>query len=170
MPKHQNLLEYPGMKDIYQILDNLNIKYTKHEHEAVFTCEEAEDLISDIPGTHVKNLFLRNKKGDKHWLVIVEDKDRADINKLRKSLGENKLSFASAERLDKYLKLTPGSVSPFGLINDDKHEVIMVLYNNVLDKNEIINFHPNINTATLSLKVEDFKKYLEWCENTIISV
>lgn len=156
-----------NMADIYKILQELDIKYTKYDHEAVFTVEESKKIETEIFGTHTKNLFLRNKKGNKHWLVIVEGHARADMNKLRKFLDENKLSFASPERLKKYLNLTPGSVTPFGLINDKKHEVIVVIYEDLLEKNDTINFHPNINTTTLNLRVKDFKKFLQWSKNEI---
>ncbi len=155
------------MKDIYQILEKLNIVFTKYDHEAVFTVAESEKIDKILPGTKTKNLFIRNKKGDKYWLVIIEGEIRADMNELKKILGENKISFASAEKLKKYLNLTPGSVSPFGLINDKNHEVTVIIYDDVLNKNDSINFHPNINTSTLNLKVSDFKKYLEWTNNKI---
>lgn len=154
------------MTDIYQTLADLNINYIRHDHPAVFTCEEAEKFCPLIPGGKSKNLFLRNRKGDKHYLLIVESSKRVDLAKLASILNESKLGFASEERLKKHLGLTPGSVSPFGLINDERHEVI-VLIDQDLWKEERLSFHPNINTATLELAREEFKKFLDGCGNEI---
>lgn len=150
------------MKDIYKILEDLGIKYVKHDHPALFTCEQAEEYYAKIPGAHTKNLFLRNKKGDKYYLVVVESKKRADINKLRGDLGESKLGFGSPERLLNVLGLTPGSVTPFGLINDEQKQVAKVLIDKDLLDFEVVNFHPLINTATLGISAENFKKFLGW--------
>jgi Ala-tRNA(Pro) deacylase len=155
------------MNNIYQILDKLGIKYEKHEHPAVFTVEESEkyDLKFDCGKT--KNLFLRNKKGNRHYLIVLESSKRADINKLSTLLSESRFSFASPERMNKYLGLTPGSVSPFGLINDASKEVTAVIDQDLL-KHEKLGFHPNINTATLAVKTNDFKKFLNWTGNKIV--
>lgn len=155
------------MEEVYKILDSLNIKYQKFSHEAVYTVEEADNLNLDIDGNTNKSLFLRNAKGNNHYLVLMNGKKRMDINKLQGLLEETRLSFASSERLLKYLKLTPGSVSPFGLINDKNHEVIVVVDKELLEFKNLA-FHPNINTQTLSLEIEDFKKYLENTGNKIL--
>ena len=160
------------MKNIYKILEDLGIKYAKHDHPPLFTCEQAEEYYAKIPGAHTKNLFLRNKKGDRYYLVVVESKKRADINKLRADLGESKLAFGSPERLMNVLGLTPGSVTPFGLINDEQKQVVKVLIDKDLFNFEVVNFHPLVNTTTLGIEVEDFKKFLDWTrhlwEETVI--
>ena len=155
------------MKDIYTILKDLNILYEKCEHAAVFTAEEADVAYENRTGARCKNLFLRNKKGNKHFLVIVERSKKTDIKKVGEQLGEKHLSFASPERLKKCLGLTPGAVTPFGLINDTSHEVIVGIDPDLL-KEEYVNFHPNMNTATLLVKVTDFTKFLDWAGNTVI--
>lgn len=154
------------MDEVFKTLDKLNIKYKIFNHKAIYTVEEADDLSLDIDGNNNKSLFLRNAKGNNHYLVMMNGKKRMDINKLQRLLNETRLSFASPERLIKYLKLTPGSVSPFGLINDLNHEVHVVVDNELLDYRNLA-FHPNINTQTLSLSIEDFKKYLENCGNKV---
>ena len=154
------------MKDIYQILNDLTVEYIRHDHLAVFTCEEAEKFCPPIPGGKSKNLFLRNRKGDKHYLLIVESSKRVDLGRLASLVNESKLGFASEERLKEHLGLTPGSVSPFGLINDQTHRVI-VLIDQDLWKEDRLSFHPNINTATLELTREEFKKFLDECGNEI---
>ncbi len=154
---------------VYHCLNNLNISYIVHEHPAVFTVEEAQKFCSDIPGIHCKNLFLRNKKGNKHYLFTLEETKPADLKSLCKKIGETSLSFASPDRLYKYLGLTPGSVSPFGLINDENKEVVFLLDKDLTHSNTI-NFHPNINTATINLSFADFEIFLNWCENKVLYI
>lgn len=155
------------MKNIYEILENLGIDFIKYDHEAFFTCEQSEQFYSQhLASGKAKNLFLRNKKGDKHYLAIVEASKRVDLKNLAKIVQQQALSFASPERLMKYLGLTPGSVSPFGLINDEKHEVFVFVDNDLM-KFEKLHFHPNINTATLEIKREDLNKFLDFCTNEV---
>jgi len=112
---------------VYDALGALGITYTRHEHPPVFTVEEAEQHWRDIDATHCKNLFLRNKKGSAHYLVVVEKSTPVDIRRLTSQLGEDRLSFASPERLAVHLGLTAGAVSPFGIINDRNHAVTVVV-------------------------------------------
>ncbi|MFA5996048.1 MAG: prolyl-tRNA synthetase associated domain-containing protein [Patescibacteria group bacterium] len=157
------------MSNIYTILSELNIKFLEHKHPALFTCADAEQYYGKIPGGKSKNLFLRNRKGNQHYLVVVETNKMLDLKRLTQALGETPLSFASPQRLLKYLGLTPGSVSPFGLINDVNKEVIVVIDND-LWHHEHVNFHPNVNTATLELDREDFKKFLQWSGQKVMTV
>ncbi|MTI67227.1 MAG: prolyl-tRNA synthetase associated domain-containing protein [Firmicutes bacterium] len=149
---------------VYKVLDELEINYTCHEHPPLYTVEDAKKFDIDIPGAHCKNLFLKNKKGKKHYLVILEDSKRLSFNDLSGVLNGEKLSFASERRLDKYLNLKPGSVSVFGLINDINNEVKVVI-DSELKNFEKINFHPNVNTKTLTINFGDFKSFLNWCGN-----
>ncbi|WP_026888673.1 prolyl-tRNA synthetase associated domain-containing protein [Clostridium beijerinckii] len=149
---------------VYEILDLLGIKYTKYEHNAIYTVEEAKNLDIDIPGGHCKNLFIRNGKGDVHYLVVLDEDKRVDLKALAKQICSTHLSFASEERLFKYLKLTPGSVTPFGLINDSNNEVIVLIDKELANK-DIVNFHPNVNTATIGVSYEDFEKFIVWHKN-----
>jgi Ala-tRNA(Pro) deacylase len=149
---------------VYKVLEELCVSYTRHDHPPVYTVEEAEKHWTDITGAHCKNLFLRNKRGNRHYLLILEASKSADLKALTKMLGEDRLSFASEERLNRYLDLEAGAVSPFGLINDrDKH--VQVLMDEDLRKAEKLNFHPNVNTATVGLSFTDFEKFLSWCGN-----
>jgi len=151
---------------VYEVLKELGVSYTRYEHPPVYTVEEAEKHWTDITGAHCKNLFLRNKKGNRHYLLILEASKSADLKTLTKLLGEDRLSFASEERLIRYLDLEAGAVSPFGLINDhDKH--VQVLIDEDLRKAEELNFHPNVNTATAGLSFTDFVKFLSWCGNRL---
>ena len=151
---------------VYEVLESLEVSYVRHEHPPVFTVEEAEKHWKDITGAHCKNLFLRNKKGNRHYLVVLESTKRADLKSLEKQLGEDRLSFASPERLMRYLGLDTGAVSPFGLLNDSQKEV-QVIIDQDLQEAETINFHPNVNTATIGLSFSDFQKFLSFCGQKI---
>ncbi len=102
---------------VYDALAALGIPYERFEHPPVFTVEEAERYWADIPATHCKNLFLRNAKGTRHYLVVLEHSKKADLKLLAAKIGDDRLSFASADRLMRFLGLTPGSVSPMGLLH-----------------------------------------------------
>jgi len=147
-------------------LESLSITYTRVEHPAVYTVEQARSHWSDLAGVHCKNLFLRNKKGNRHYLVILEDSKSADLKALTRYLGEDRLSFASAQRLERLLGLEPGAVSPFGLINDSAKEV-RLLIDQDLKGASMIYFHPNVNTATVGLSFADFERFLQHCGQEI---
>lgn len=153
-------------KKVYAVLDELGISYTRHEHPPVYTVEQAEEHWTQIIGAHCKNLFLRNKKGNRHYLVILEASKIADLKSLNKLLGEDRLSFASEKRLMKYLGLEAGAVSAFGLIQDTEN-LVQVVIDDDLKKAEAVNFHPNVNTATVGISFSDFEKFLTWSRNTI---
>jgi Ala-tRNA(Pro) deacylase len=154
---------------VYERLASLGIAFTRHTHPPVATVEEAEQYWQDIDATHCKNLFLRNQKGTKHYLVILKHSKRADLRAVADQVGDGKLSFGSPERLMTHLGLTPGSVSPFGLINDREHGVRVVVDRD-LKSAARLSFHPNINTATLTITAADFTRFLESCGNTITYV
>ena len=151
---------------VYDALRGLGIAWERFEHPPVFTVEEAERYWADVPAAHCKNLFLRNAKGTRHYLVVLEHAKRADLRALSARLGDDKLSFASADRLMRYLQLTPGAVSPFGLVHDSARDVIVVLDAD-LAATERIGFHPNVNTATITLLTADFLRFLEARGNVV---
>ncbi len=147
------------MQEVLDFLNSLRITYTNHKHQAVFTCEESSVVDSSIKGARSKNLFIKGRTTGKYFLVILDCAKRADLKKIQETLGEKKISFASPEELYHYLKLTPGSVSPFGLINDTDH-LVHVLIDEEFWKNDLVSFHPNINTATIQLSKDGFVKFL----------
>jgi len=151
---------------VYTVLGQLGLSYERHEHPAVFTVEQALEHWSGIDATHCKNLFLRNKKGDRHYLVVAGHSTPIDIGALAVRVGDNRLSFASAERLAAHLGLTAGAVSPFGLIND-RAKTVRVLLDERLRSAARVGFHPNVNTATVVLAFADFERFLAWCGNPI---
>jgi Ala-tRNA(Pro) deacylase len=152
---------------VYTVLGQLGLSYERHEHPAVFTVEQALEHWSGIDATHCKNLFLRNKKGDRHYLVVAEHSTPIDIGALAARVGDNRLSFASAERLAARLGLTPGAVSPFGLIND-REKTVRVVLDERLRAATRVGFHPNVNTATVVLAFADFERFLAWCGNPVV--
>ncbi|HVL67728.1 MAG TPA: prolyl-tRNA synthetase associated domain-containing protein [Vicinamibacterales bacterium] len=146
-------------RPVFEALDALGIVYAAYEHPAVFSSEDAATYWRDIPGTPVKNLFLRNKKGDRHYLVILGIEKRADLRELVRIIGDDRFSFGSAERLGEKLGLTPGSVSPFGLLHPGSRDV-QVIIDEELRGAERLLFHPNINTATVTISFADLERFL----------
>jgi Ala-tRNA(Pro) deacylase len=156
----------PGEREVYEALDALGIDFTRFAHPPVFTVEEAEPYWDGIPAAHCKNLFLRNTKGTRHYLVVLAHSKKADLRAIAARVGDDRLSFASADRLMRFLHLTPGAVSPFGLIHDSARDVIVVLDAD-LPGTERIGFHPNVNTATMTLLTADFLRFLEARGNVV---
>ncbi len=148
------------MANVEQFLQSHHIEYVLHEHPAVFTCEEAEKHCANIPGLAGKNLFLRSEKGARYFLIVLPAAKRADLKKVAEIMGERRISFANADALREKLDLEPGSVSPFGLINDAGREVEVYIDKDVHDA-DVVNFHPNRNTASLELTRDMFHKYLQ---------
>jgi len=154
-----------GDKQLYDILENLGIEFEYFEHPALPNIEIAKKYWRGINTTKCKNLFFRNHKGNKHYLVILEHTNNLAIKDLEKMLKQGKLSLASEKRLDKYLKIKPGSVSPFGLIHDIENHVYVYIDKN-LEKAEKLSFHPNLNTASLVISFKDFIKYINQTGNS----
>ena len=163
MPQNNRMDPAPP---VYAALEALGIRYDRHEHPAVFTAEDASKYWNPIPGTQCKNLFLRNKKGDRHYLVVVEISKRVDLKDLVKIVGDDRLSFGSPERLMAKLGLTPGSVSPFGLIHDAEGSVRVLIDQDLRGAERLI-FHPNINTASVVVSWSDLEKFLATRRNAV---
>lgn len=149
-----------GQPELYALLAEMGIEYQYIEHPPTPTIEDARRYWTVLEGKHCKNIFLRNHKGNKHYLVVLDCDRSIDMHDLEHRLGEGKLSFASEERMMRYLGLRPGSVSPFGLINDGGHEVILFLDERLRDA-ERLAFHPNDNRASLLVRREDFMRFVE---------
>ncbi len=149
------------MDTVLRFLDKHNIKYTLHEHQAVFTCEDALEHGEGIGGVDCKNLFLKGRDGGvkKYFLLSLPINKRANIKSLAKTFGVSRVSFASEEELWEQLRLKPGSVSPFGLLNNTDGGVEYYLDSEVAEA-DVVAFHPNVNTATLDVTQEDFRRYL----------
>lgn len=144
--------------DIYFFLEKHDISYQRFDHPAVFTCEESDALGLKLPGAETKNLFLRDKKGSRHFLVSVRHEKQVDLKALAKMLGVQNVSFASSDRLREYLDLEPGSVTLLGLVNDPEHRVEVIVDQDVW-KEDAVCCHPLVNTATLAIPREGMEKF-----------
>lgn len=154
-----------GQEIVYRTLEELRIAFDYLEHPPAPTIEIARQYWVALESKHCKNLFFRNHKGNRHYLVVFDcDQDLA-IRELEQRLRQGKLSFASEKRMQKYLGVMPGSVSPFGLLNDTEHHVHLFL-DEQLKKAEKLSFHPNDNRASLAVRTEDFIRYLDFTGNS----
>jgi Ala-tRNA(Pro) deacylase len=154
---------------VYAALDALGIRYERYEHPPVYTAEEAALHWAGISGTQCKNLFLRNKKGNRHYLVMLEISKQADLRQIAKLVADDRLSFGSPERLMARLGLTPGSVTPFGLINDRDRSVRLIIDRDLRGQERLI-FHPNINTASVVVSWADLERFLDTRGNRVTFV
>lgn len=150
---------------VLQLLGELDIKYELYEHPPVPTVEDALPYWDKIDATHCKNLFFRNHKGNRHYLVILKHNRKLNIRDLEQRLKQGKISFASPQRMERYLGLSGGSVSVFGLINDEENHVHLFL-DDGLKSAEKISFHPNENNATVVISDQSFIKFLDWSKNS----
>ncbi len=147
--------------DIYAFLTEHGIAYQRFDHAAVFTCEQALELRMPLPGKETKNLFLRDKKGKRHFLVTVGHEKQVDLKALTDVLQvQQGLSFASPDRLKTHLGVEPGSVTLLGLVNDAAHAVEVIIDQAVWDANAICS-HPLVNTATLAIPHAGLEAFLQ---------
>lgn len=146
---------------LFARLDKLGIKTVTVEHPALFTVEESKRLRGDIPGAHTKNLFLKCKKGTL-WLVVALESTAVDLKTLHGPLGCGRLSFGSAALLEEMLGVTPGSVTPFSVINDTQAQIRVVLDSALMTYGRL-NFHPLVNTATTGITPADLLAFLADC-------
>ena len=154
------------MRRVYAELDRLGIAYESYEHPPVFSSDDVEKYWRDIPAAPVKNLFLRNKKGNREYIVILGVDKRADLKQLVKIIGDDRFSFGSPERLMQTLGVTPGSVSPFGLLHEGSKSVLVIIDED-LRKAEKLIFHPNDNTASVTITFADLEKFLATRGNVV---
>lgn len=145
--------------ELFARLDDLGIAATSFEHRAVYTVEQAKALRGELAGAHIKNLFLRNKKGAM-WLITCQEDREVDLKALGERLGAGRFSFGSAERLMTYLGVPPGAVTPFAVINDHGGRVSVVL-DSALPDQDPVNCHPLVNTMTTALAGRDLVRFLE---------
>ena len=146
-------------QEVYALLDQLGINYTRYEHPAVYTVAEAAQYDDRIPGIHCKNIFIRNKTGKYHYLIIMPAEKILNLKKLADHIGSSTFHLASSQRLQQYLGVTPGAVGPFGLVKDRNHEVIVIM-DQSLTGESLLKFHPNVNTASITLSYADLVKFL----------
>ena len=145
--------------ELYAILEELGIVYDEIEHPPVFTVEEAQSLKERIDGVGCKNLLLTDNRREKFFLVVLEDRKKADLKEIAHLCGTSRLTFANAAELNELLHLYPGGVSPLGIIYDRNCLVTLVLDNDLIGKHLL--FHPNTTTKTISISYDDFIKFAE---------
>ena len=144
---------------VFDFLQQQEIEYSFYTHPEAPTIEIARQYWHNDGSKHCKNLFFRNHKGNRHYLVVFDSEQSLAIHDLEQRLKQGKLSFASEQRMERYLGLKPGSVSPFGLINDTENHVHLFLDKNLLDYPSL-SFHPNDNRATVVISQDMFTRYL----------
>lgn len=151
-------------QDVLARIESLGIQTETIEHEPVFTVHDGPELKARLVGGHTKNLFLKNKKGAM-WLVVAEDHRRVDMKKLDPLLGSGRLSFGSADRLGRVLGVTPGSVTPLALINDDPPSLTVILDAKLMQFDRLY-FHPLVNTMTTAITPDGLLRFIESCGHT----
>ena len=149
-----------GQQQVYDYLEQQGIGFDYYEHPEAPTIEIASQFYRGEGTVLCKNLFFRNHKGNKHYLVIMDARHNMDIHEIEHQLHQGKLSFASPERMMRYLGVKPGSVSLFTLVNDVNHKVILFVDRKLLDAPKV-SFHPNDNTASLVISNSDMLKFIE---------
>ena len=157
------------MTDVYQYLADHHIDYTRHDHPAVFTVADVERLVPPLPAAKTKNLFLRDKKGKRHFLVVVPAQKRVDIKALGAAIGAGRLSFGSPNRLQRYLGVDPGSVTILALFRDSGHAV-EVIFDKCLGLEKAFQFHPLVNTSTLVISKDNLWRFLNAAGHKVQSI
>jgi Ala-tRNA(Pro) deacylase len=151
--------------DIYRFLSEHDIDYERHDHPPVFTCEEADRLVPELPAAKTKNLFLRDKKGRRHLLVVVGYEKTVDLKALSSLVGIGGLSLASPGHLKKYLGVDPGAVTILGLVHDVNGEVGVIVDEGLWDA-PAFRCHPLVNTSTLVISKGALKRFLDLTGHT----
>jgi len=145
------------MTNIYQILERHGIPYKRTNHPPVYTIEEAERLVPPLAGAKTKNLFLRDNKGKRHFLVVVNSDTKVDLKRLHTVIDSTRVSFASADRLKRHLDLEPGAVSMLAVVNDAAHQVELIIDRRLWEA-DAFQCHPLVNTSTLVLPRQGLEK------------
>ena len=148
------------MTPIEELLTELGISFERHDHAPVFTCEEAERAVPDTGAVHTKNLFLRDKRGRRHVLLVTTCATVVNVRAFARQVAADNLSFASPERLLRYLGVTPGSVTVLGLVHDAERAVEVVV-DDAVWRAPRLHAHPLVNSATLVLTHEGLERFLE---------
>ena len=146
-------------KSLIKLLDKNNCQYKLYNHPPLVTVNDSVNMRGKINGGHTKNLFLKNKKNN-FFLITCLENTMVDLKLLQKNLNLGNLSFAGEKYLKELLNVNPGAVTPFGLLNDINYQ-IKFFFDINLNNFEIFNFHPLVNTSTVSIKKEDFFNFFK---------
>ena len=156
-------------QEVYEFLQAQGVTYEVTEHKAVYNMDELAEVELPYPEADAKNLFVRDDKKSSYYLITVRGGTRVDLQEFRKSYGTRRLSFASAEDLERLLGLFPGSVTPLGLLNNTEKNVKLFLDSDFGD-DDLIGVHPNENTATVWLKAGDLVRLIREHGNEVEAV
>ena len=154
-------------EEIYELLRKQNIWYEVTEHQAVFNMNDIAKITLPYPEAEAKNLFICDDKKKNYYLITIKKDKKVDLKKFQQTHHTRRLSFASSSDLQKIMKLTPGSVSPLGLLNNQNYQINFYLDQDFLQGKQIIGIHPNDNTATIWLKVPDLITLIKEYQNSI---
>lgn len=154
-------------EEVYDYLNKNNISFEVYEHPAVYNMSEIENLEFPHPESSAKNLFICDDKKQNYYLITVKGDKRVDLKALKNKYNTRPLKFASIEDLESILKLTPGSATPLGLLNDTSRNVTFILDSYFLKETDLIAVHPNDNTATIFLNTNDLIKVIKLSEHNI---
>jgi Ala-tRNA(Pro) deacylase len=165
----ESMFQMPATpQDLLLFLEKLSIEQTTHSHPALKTVEESKALRGDLPGLHCKNLFLKDKKGVL-WLVVAREDAPIDMKELKNRIGSHHLSFGKADLLMEILGVSPGSVTPFALINDKNQQVRVILDREMMD-HSIVNYHPLSNEMTTAISPEGLRCFIRACGHAFLEV
>lgn len=156
-------------QEVYEFLQAQGVTYEVTEHKAVYNMDELAEVELPYPEADAKNLFVRDDKKSSYYLITVRGGKRVDLQEFRKSYGTRRLSFASAEDLERLLGLFPGSVTPLGLLNNTEKNVKLFLDSD-FGEDDLIGVHPNENTATVWLKAGDLVRLIREHGNEVEAV
>ena len=154
------------MTNVEEFLKSNQIEYILHKHPPVYTCEEAKKHCKDIPGLACKNLLIKDKQNEQHFLVTLPADKRFDFKKFSEIVGIKKSTLANNEALKEKIGLEAGAISPFGLLNDQRQEIKFYLDKKVYNAT-IVSSHPNVNTASLELSKDAFRKFLKTIKHKV---
>jgi Ala-tRNA(Pro) deacylase len=153
-------MEDKKIKKALNFLNKNKIKYQYLEHPAVKTVQDLKNLSIDIPGSGIKTLFLKERRGKKFYLVSIHEDKKIDLNNFAKTIKEKRLSFANEKNLEEYLQIESGSISPLALINVRAPNIKFYLDKELYDAQKVA-LHPNRNTATVVVEKKDFRVFLD---------
>ena len=150
--------------DAYQQVANklqeLEITFDVVEHPPVFTTEQADSYIEGMEGVRTKSMFLTNRKKTQYYLLIMNDKKRLDMDDFKVQVGADRIRMASLDSLAEKMTLPAGTVSPFGLLNNEEKDILVYFDKDIVSE-DIMTFHPNTNEKTIFIKSKDLFRFLE---------
>ena len=147
-------------QEVKDRLDQLGINFDVVEHPPVLTTEQADSYIVSLEGVRTKSMFLTNKKKTQYYLLIMDDQKRLDMEDFKEQVGANRIRMASTESLAEKMQLPAGTVSPFGLLNNEEKDILVYFDQDIVSE-EIMTFHPNTNEKTIFIKTKDLFRFLE---------